>query len=64
MVKTTYKFVLTYTASLVEVSIDGAPLFSVTSAQAGAPFEAGRFGFYNFSQSNVRYADFSVTQLN
>ncbi len=61
---TTYQFVLTYTASLVEVTIDGAPLFSVTSAQAGAAFEAGRFGFYNYSQSNVRYADFSVTQLN
>ncbi len=61
--QTTYQFTISYTDSLIEIELDGQPLFSVTSAQAGGPFEAGRFGFYNFSQSNARYADFSVAPL-
>lgn len=59
----TYTFSLVYTASLIEVVIDGEPLFSVSSAEAGGPFAAGRFGFYNFSQPGVRYADFVVSPV-
>lgn len=60
----TYAFSLTYTPSLIQISVDGNVVFSETSAQAGETFPSGRFGFYNFSQSDVRYADFSVAPVN
>jgi len=59
----TYAFRLVYAESVVEIAIDGEQIFRVTSAEAGASFEAGRFGFYNYSQPSVRYADFEVTAL-
>ncbi|MFW5739336.1 MAG: hypothetical protein ACOC1F_03110, partial [Myxococcota bacterium] len=55
-----YAFELLYTATLIEVRVDGSLVFSLSSTEAGAPFEAGRFGFYNFSQPSVRYADFAA----
>lgn len=56
----TYAFSLTYTPSLIQISVDGNVIFSETSTQAGVVFPSGRFGFYNYSQADVRYADFLV----
>ncbi len=47
----TYDFKLTFTASLIEVFVDGTKELSINGA-----FEDGSFGFYNFSQASVRYA--------
>jgi hypothetical protein len=35
----------------IQVSVDGVQQFNINGA-----FENGSFGFYNFSQQNVRYA--------
>jgi len=48
---TSYDFQLNFTSSLVEVFVNGALELSVTGV-----FEDGGFGFYNYSQTNVRYA--------
>jgi hypothetical protein len=56
---TLYDFALTYTSDRIEIAIDGQLIFEVAAAEVGLTFEAGRFGFYNYSQSGVRYADFS-----
>ena len=47
----TYNFKLTFTASLIEVFVDGTKELSVNGT-----FEDGSFGFYNYSQGSVRYA--------
>lgn len=53
----TYNFELTFTSSLIEVFVDSVLEISVTSADFGlANFDDGAFGFYNYSQSRVRYA--------
>jgi len=53
---TEYAFDLVFNANLVQVFVDGILELSVTSADAGiAAFDNGSFGFYNYSQSNVRY---------
>jgi Thrombospondin C-terminal region/von Willebrand factor type D domain len=62
-IETTYGFRLVYTESMVEIWIDDEEIFSVTATQAGAPFEEGRFGFYNYSQAGVTYADFFAAPL-
>ncbi|MBN4051575.1 PKD domain-containing protein [bacterium AH-315-M05] len=51
---TTYQFTLEYTTSRVIIVIDGDTIFDIAGC-----FEPGRFGFYNFSQSGVTYADFN-----
>lgn len=48
---TEYSFDLIFTASLVEVFVDGNKELSITGT-----FNNGSFGFYNYSQSNVLYA--------
>lgn len=46
-----YLFDIAFTATNIMVSIDGVQQFDIDGA-----FENGSFGFYNFSQPNVRYA--------
>ena len=54
---TTYTFDLEFTSSLVQVFVNGGLELSLTAAQAGlGAFGDGSFGFYNYSQSSVRYA--------
>ncbi|MBN2866808.1 MAG: PEP-CTERM sorting domain-containing protein [Thiotrichales bacterium] len=50
---TMYDFKLTYTTSNIVISIDGNNIFSETGS-----FDNGKFGFYNYSQSNVFYQGF------
>ncbi|MEQ9187383.1 MAG: PKD domain-containing protein [Cryomorphaceae bacterium] len=50
----TYAFALTYTNTRTVVAIDGDTIFDVFGC-----FPPGRFGFYNYSQSDVNYSDFS-----
>ena len=59
----TYRFTLTYTKARMEVAIDGDVIFTLTAAEAGGDLPTGRFGFYNYSQSRVRYGDFTVVRL-
>ncbi|BCG65247.1 MAG: hypothetical protein methR_P3072 [Methyloprofundus sp.] len=47
----TYDFDLIFTATNVQVSVDG-----VTELNINGTFANGSFGFYNYSQSAVRYA--------
>ncbi|MFV0245978.1 MAG: PEP-CTERM sorting domain-containing protein [Qingshengfaniella sp.] len=49
--RTTYSFDLTFSATLVEVFVDGTRELSITGQ-----FSDGAFGFYNYSQAQVRYA--------
>ncbi len=49
----TYNFTLNYTSTGFSIDIDGNQIF----AQSGA-FDAGKFGFYNFSQEQVQYQGF------
>ena len=51
---TTHQFTLIYTLTQLKIIIDGDTIFSETGC-----FEPGRFGFYNFSQENVLYSNFS-----
>ncbi|HDY84955.1 MAG TPA: PEP-CTERM sorting domain-containing protein [Methylophaga sp.] len=48
---TTYDFDLIFTASLVEVFVNGNKELSITGT-----FNNGSFGFYNYSQADVLYA--------
>jgi hypothetical protein len=53
----TYMFDLVFTANLIQVAVDGILELSISAADAGvAAFDDGAFAFYNYSQSNVRYA--------
>jgi hypothetical protein len=57
-----HSFELTYTRDRIEVLIDGEVRLSATAADAGlAEFPSGRFGFYNYSQEQVVYSNFSAT---
>ncbi|WP_157973481.1 VPLPA-CTERM sorting domain-containing protein [Tropicimonas sp. IMCC34043] len=47
----TYTFDLEFTSSLIAVSVNGETVLSYAGS-----FENGSFGFYNYSQQNVRYA--------
>ncbi|MBN4051325.1 PKD domain-containing protein, partial [bacterium AH-315-M05] len=51
---TTYQFTLVYTTTNTIILIDGDTIFNVTGC-----FKQGRFGFYNYSQPDVTYADFN-----
>ncbi|MEX2596191.1 MAG: PKD domain-containing protein, partial [Salibacteraceae bacterium] len=50
----TYSFALTYTNTRAVIAIDGDTIFDVFGC-----FPPGRFGFYNYSQSDVEYSNFS-----
>ncbi len=56
--RTDYPFELTYTADAIVVVIGGEEIFRIDASQVDAPFEPGRFGFYNQSQPDVHYGDF------
>ncbi|QIE42495.1 PEP-CTERM sorting domain-containing protein [Meridianimarinicoccus aquatilis] len=58
---TEYSFDLEFTKDLIEVKVDGVTELTYTSTDHGAQFEDGAFGFYNYSQSSVRYA--GITQV-
>ena len=49
-----YRFELTYTSTRIIIVVDWDTIFDINGC-----FEAGRFGFYNFSQRNVLYEDFN-----
>ena len=47
---TEHEFTLTYSLNRILIDIDGATIFNVAGA-----FDDGKFGFYNYSQANVKY---------
>lgn len=49
--KTEYLFDIIFNANNIQVFVDGVQQFNISGT-----FENGSFGFYNFSQENVRYA--------
>ena len=52
-----YVFDLVFTDQIIQVLVDGILEIDVTAADFGlASFDDGAFGFYNYSQSSVRYA--------
>lgn len=53
---TEYSFALTFQSTLVEVFVNGVKELSVSGS-----FNDGAFGFYNYSQQNVRYAGIEET---
>ncbi|MBL3589197.1 MAG: PEP-CTERM sorting domain-containing protein [gamma proteobacterium endosymbiont of Lamellibrachia anaximandri] len=53
---TTYDFTLTYESDLIEIVLDGGQFTDETIFSVAGAFEAGSFGFYNYSQSGVTYA--------
>ncbi len=52
---TDYDFELRYSATRLQIFINGQPLFDLAG-----DFQPGRFGFYNYSQERVRYKNFSA----
>ncbi|MEM6294011.1 MAG: VWD domain-containing protein [Myxococcota bacterium] len=57
-----YDFRLEYSTSEIRVFIDGVLSLEASADEVGAPFEPGRFGFYNYSQANVLYYDFAALE--
>lgn len=51
--ETTYNFTLTYQENRIIIEIDGIEIFDISGS-----FDAGSFGFYNFSQASVEYQGF------
>lgn len=65
---TEYEFTLLYQTNRIKIDIkggtgdfvDGQTIFDVTPGDVGlGAFQDGRFGFYNYSQSNVNYQGFT-----
>ncbi|MEN8898698.1 MAG: putative Ig domain-containing protein, partial [Nonlabens sp.] len=52
---TWYNFKVTYSENNVTILIDGSEVFNIDGS-----FEAGRFGFYNYSQEATSYRNFSI----
>ncbi|MEM9541579.1 MAG: hypothetical protein AAGA60_19050 [Cyanobacteria bacterium P01_E01_bin.42] len=56
----TYDFSLLYQTNRIKIDINGNTIFDISAKDAGYnKFKAGRFGFYNNSQGNVRYSGFT-----
>jgi hypothetical protein len=53
---TEYEFTLTYNTDRILIDIDGTNIFDIAGS-----FSDGKFGFYNYSQPNVRYEGFTET---
>jgi hypothetical protein len=51
---TVYNFSLDFTTTGIKIDIDGTNIFDVSGI-----FSSGKFGFYNYSQSSVRYTGFT-----
>lgn len=49
----TYDFTLDFTTTSISIDIDNVNIFDITGS-----FNTGKFGFYNYSQSGVRYTGF------
>jgi len=58
---TIYDFELTFQTNLIEIVIDGGAFDGQTIFSVAGSYEAGSFGFYNSSQTNVRYAGITET---
>lgn len=64
-----YDFTLLYTADQITISIDGGDfddevIFDLRAEDVGMEsFPSGRFGFYNYSQADVRYAGFTLLDV-
>lgn len=56
---TTYDFALLYQSDRIKIDINGSTVFDVV----GGNNPDGSFGFYDFSQRNVTYQEFSVVPL-
>ncbi len=52
---TVYDFSLDFTSTGIKIDIDGVNIFDVSGS-----FNSGKFGFYNYSQEQVRYS--GITQ--
>ncbi len=50
---TSYNFTLDFTTTNISIDIDNTNIFNVAGN-----FNSGKFGFYNYSQSHVRYTGF------
>lgn len=50
---TVYDFSLDFTTTGIKIDINGTNIFDVSGS-----FNSGKFGFYNYSQSQVRYTGF------
>jgi hypothetical protein len=58
---TNLPFKLIYSYNQIIIEVNGDQIFSVVPGDVGmSTFERGRFGFYNYSQDNVTYKDFTV----
>lgn len=56
-----HRFEVSYGTDRLRIAIDDRKVFDLTPADAGlTEFPEGRFGFYNFSQDDVTYADVGV----
>jgi len=55
-----YEFVLHYTPDGIRIEIDSETIFDLSPEEIPIPLVPGRFGFYNYSQPAVIYADFSA----
>lgn len=55
-----YRFALRYGSGGIQIAIDGRLVFDLADADIPVALEPGRFGFYNYSQSQVVYGDFSA----
>lgn len=54
-----HTFGLNYGADGIQVAMDGQLIFDIDASELSTPLRPGRFGFYNYSQPQVRYSDFS-----
>ena len=53
-----YTFDFSFSATNLQVSVDGVPQININGN-----FSGGNFGFYNYSQSDVRYSGFTQDPL-
>jgi len=61
---TSYDFKIDYSATSLIVEIDGVEQFNIAPGDVGlSTFTAGSFGFYGFSQEDVRYSALTRTDL-
>ncbi len=52
-----YEFELSYFRDRIRIAIDGRTIFDLPGS-----FQPGRFGFYNYSQEQVRYRSFTTAE--
>ncbi len=57
---TPYEFVLSYSSDGIKIVIDDQTIFDLSPEEIPIPLVPGRFGFYNYSQPGVSYANFSA----